>query len=61
MVETNCRFEAYQAEVAAIAQLGISFHDWLQLAPATEEKPEGAELMYVIPSKPIEGAFTRIA
>lgn len=55
MVETNRRFESYQAEVAAIAQLGISFHDWLQLAPA-EEKPEGAELMYIIPPKPIEVA-----
>jgi hypothetical protein len=55
MVETNCRFESYQAEVHAIAQLGISFHDWLQLAPA-EKKPEGAELMYIIPSKPIDMA-----
>jgi len=56
MVETNRRFEAYQAEVAAIAQLGISFHDWLQLAPATEEKPEEAELMYIIPSQPLDVA-----
>lgn len=55
MVETNRRFEAYQAEVAAIAQLGISFHDWLQLAPAGK-KPEAAELMYIIPSKPIQMA-----
>ncbi len=55
MVETNRRFESYQAEVHAIAQLGISFHDWLQLAPA-EKKPEGAELMYIIPSKPIDMA-----
>ncbi len=55
MVETNRRFEAYQAEVTAIAQLGISFHDWLQLAP-TGKKPEGAELMYIIPSKPIQMA-----
>jgi tetratricopeptide (TPR) repeat protein len=55
MVETNRRFESYQAEVHAIAQLGISFHDWLQLAPA-EKKPEGAELMYIIPSKPLDVA-----
>lgn len=55
MVETNYRFEGYQAEIAAITQLGITFHDWLQLAPA-QEKPEGAELMYIIPSKPLDVA-----
>jgi tetratricopeptide (TPR) repeat protein len=31
MIETNRRFEAYQAEVQAISQLGISFHEWLKL------------------------------
>ncbi|MBE9017827.1 hypothetical protein IQ272_17095 [Chroococcidiopsidales cyanobacterium LEGE 13417] len=36
----------------AIAQLGISFQDWLKLAPA-EAKPENAELMYIIPSAPL--------
>ena len=54
MIETNRRFEAYQAEVQAIAQLEISFHDWLKLAPSTEVKPNAAELMYIIPSKPLE-------
>jgi hypothetical protein len=44
--------EAYQVEVQAIAQLGISFHDWLKLSPS-EAKPESAELMYIIPSKPL--------
>lgn len=38
----------------AIAQLGISFHDWLKLAPYTESKPDGAELMYIIPSKALK-------
>ncbi|WP_242055656.1 hypothetical protein [Nostoc flagelliforme] len=52
MIETNRRFESYQTEVQAICQLGISFHDWLKLTPSTEIKPEGAELMYIIPSKP---------
>ncbi len=52
MIETNRRFEAYQVEVQAIAQLGISFHDWLKLSPS-EAKPESAELMYIIPSKPL--------
>ncbi|MEH2164193.1 MAG: hypothetical protein V7K38_24860 [Nostoc sp.] len=54
MIETNLRFEAYQTEVQAISQLGISFHDWLKLTPSTEIKPDGAELMYIIPSKPLE-------
>lgn len=50
LIETNRRFEAYQAEVQAIAQLGISFHDWLKLTPS-EIKPEGAELMFITPVK----------
>lgn len=53
MIETNRRFEAYQAEVQAIAQLGIGFHDWLKLTPS-EVKPDGAELMYIVPSEPLE-------
>lgn len=54
MIETNRRFESYQTEVQAISQLEISFHDWLKLTPSTEIKPDGAELMYIIPSKPFE-------
>ncbi|MDB9373668.1 hypothetical protein [Nodularia sphaerocarpa] len=53
MIETNRRFESYQTEIQAVSQLGISFHDWLKLTPATEIKPEGAELMYIIPSEPL--------
>lgn len=53
MIETNRRFEAYQAEVEAIAQLKISFHEWLKLSPS-DAKPDSAELMYIIPSKPVE-------
>jgi len=54
MIETNSRFEAYQTEVQAISQLGISFHEWLKLTPSTESKPEGAELMYITPVEPLE-------
>lgn len=54
MIETNRRFESYQTEIQAISQLGISFHEWLQLKPSTEQKPEGAELMFIIPSQPLE-------
>ncbi|MBD6617300.1 hypothetical protein FNW02_16060 [Komarekiella sp. 'clone 1'] len=53
MIETNRRFESYQTEVQAISQLGISFHDWLKLTPSTEIKPDDAELMYIIPSQPL--------
>jgi tetratricopeptide (TPR) repeat protein len=53
MIETNRRFESYQTEIQAIAQLGISFHDWLKLTPSTESQPDGAELMYIIPSQPL--------
>ena len=54
IIETNNRFESYQTEIQAISQLGISFHEWLQLKPSTEPKPEGAELMFIIPSQPLE-------
>jgi tetratricopeptide (TPR) repeat protein len=53
MIETYRRFEAYQSEVQAIAQLGMSFQEWLQLKPS-ETQPEGAELMYIMPSEPLE-------
>ncbi|MEH2193952.1 MAG: hypothetical protein V7K98_15140 [Nostoc sp.] len=53
MIETNRRFESYQTEVQAISKLGISFHDWLKLTPSTEIKPDSAELIYIIPSKPL--------
>lgn len=52
MIETHCRVQAYQAEIQAMEQLGISFHDWLKLSPS-EAKPESAELMYIIPAKPL--------
>lgn len=58
MIETNRRFEAYQTEVQAIAQLGITFHDWLKLTPSIDSKPDGAELMYIIPSQPLELQFS---
>jgi hypothetical protein len=54
LIETNNRFEGYQAEIQTIGQLGITFHKWLQLAPATKVKPDQATLMYIIPSKPLE-------
>ncbi|UBF27363.1 hypothetical protein K9N68_05230 [Kovacikia minuta CCNUW1] len=53
LIIENCnRFEAYATEVKAIFQLGMSFQDWLKLAP-TEPQPEGSNLMYIIPSEPL--------
>ena len=54
VIETNHRFEAYQAEVQAIAKLKISFLDWLNLAPLNETRQDRAELMYIVPSKLLE-------
>jgi tetratricopeptide (TPR) repeat protein len=44
MIETNRRFEAYQAEIQAIAQLKISFHEWLKLSPS-DAKSDSADLL----------------
>jgi tetratricopeptide (TPR) repeat protein len=52
MVETNQRFEAYQLEVQAIAQLGMSFYGWTQLT-VSDSQSEGANLMYILPSEPL--------
>jgi hypothetical protein len=54
MIESNDRFEMYQAEVQAIHQLEMSFHDWLQLAPSADTEHNGSDLMYIIPPKPVE-------
>jgi tetratricopeptide (TPR) repeat protein len=53
MIETNHRFESYQTEIKAISQLGISFHDWMLLAPADETSPESSNLVYIIPKEPL--------
>jgi tetratricopeptide (TPR) repeat protein len=49
MIETNQRFEAYKDEVQVISELKISFQEWLQIAPSEEPRPEGANLMFIIP------------
>lgn len=53
MIETSNRFESYQTEVKAIAQSGMSFHEWRNLAPA-EPHPQDTNLMYLLPSTPLE-------
>lgn len=56
VIETNNRFEGYQAEIQTIGQLGITFHEWLQLTPATKNEPDQDRLMYIIPSKSLKMA-----
>jgi len=53
MIETNDRFEGYQTEIKTISELGISFNDWMKLAPADEVPSEGANLMFIIPVEPV--------
>jgi hypothetical protein len=48
MIETDHRFNSYLTEVELISQTGISFHEWLQLNPSTEIKPEGTELIFIV-------------
>ncbi|QXE23319.1 hypothetical protein B6N60_02009 [Richelia sinica FACHB-800] len=51
IIETNNRFECYKTEMKAISQIGISFHEWLQLKPSTETKPIDTNIMYIIISQ----------
>lgn len=52
VIETSQRLQAYETEIRVIHQLGMSFQDWMQLAP-TEAQIEKTDLMYILPSKPI--------
>lgn len=58
VIETNQRFEVYQAEIQAISKLGMNFQKWQQLVPAKEVKPDSAALMYIIPSQPVDVGFS---
>ncbi|MBD2771800.1 hypothetical protein [Iningainema tapete] len=53
IIETYNRFETYLAEVKVIQQLGISFQNWLQLAPLTKVQQYEVESIYIIPSQPL--------
>ncbi|MEM7771236.1 MAG: hypothetical protein AAF327_12095, partial [Cyanobacteria bacterium P01_A01_bin.37] len=52
MIETNCRFNAYELEVKAMAKLGLSFHEWLQLQPIEDKRSE-MNMMCILPSEPL--------
>ena len=49
MIEDMRRFEGYCTEVEAIAQAGISFHEWQTLATANPE-PRGAGSLHLPPA-----------
>lgn len=50
IIETNQRFSAYEVEVKAISNLGISFSEWLELKPS-EPKSDERNLMYILPKE----------
>lgn len=53
IIETYNRFETYLVEVQVIQQLGMSFQNWLQLAPYKEAQQHEVESMCIIPSQPL--------
>jgi hypothetical protein len=47
MIEDENRFTMYEAEVETIHQLGMSFQEWRQLAPASTAQGNGSDLIYI--------------
>ncbi|MDJ0726416.1 MAG: hypothetical protein QNJ38_14995 [Prochloraceae cyanobacterium] len=47
LIETDRRFQAYQLEIGAIEELGISFAEWLALTPQNPQQ-ENSQLTYLI-------------
>ncbi len=55
MIETNRRFEAYQAEIQVFAQLKMTFQEWRELMPSRIDiRANNANFMYVIPPRTVE-------
>ena len=51
IIEDMRRFEAYQDEVAAIQQAGISLNEWQQLRPKNAFNGQSANMFLLIPQK----------
>jgi hypothetical protein len=51
IIETYNRFEAYLLEVQIIQKIGMSFQNWLQLAPQIETQGHEVERICIIPSQ----------
>lgn len=47
LIETEHRFQAYQLEVRVIKELGITFHEWLELTPQGDRQ-EKDRLTYLM-------------
>ena len=47
LIETERRFQAYQLEVRVIKELGITFHEWLELTPRGDRQ-ENDRLTYLM-------------
>jgi hypothetical protein len=55
MIEDMRRFEGYCAEVEAIAQAGVSFHEWQTLATAGPESQGGGSFHFLQLQAPLAG------
>ncbi|MFW9258540.1 hypothetical protein [Nostoc sp. CALU 546] len=53
-IEAYYCFEAYQAEIQAMSKLNINFKDWLTLTPLSDMQTEKLEVLYIIPSTPLQ-------
>jgi hypothetical protein len=47
MIEDEIRFVMYLEEIKAMRQLGMSFQEWRQLAPASTAQGNGSDLIYI--------------
>jgi len=47
MVEDDNRLTMYDSELEIINRLGMSFHEWQQLAPPSTTQGNGSELIYI--------------
>ena len=51
MIEDDNRLTMYESEIEMIHQLGISFHEWQQLAPSIPAQGNGSDLIYITVSQ----------
>lgn len=51
MIEDETRFRIYESEIEMINRLGMSFHEWQQLAPSIPAQGNGADLIYITVSQ----------
>ncbi len=56
VVESETRFQMYSVEIEAVSRLGMSFDEWVQLAPSSGAQSGSAKLMYIVPSQPLKPA-----